>query len=917
MTSSFFHTHVHSRYSAVDGMTSVSRLVEKAKDEEQPALALTDHGYMAGAVELYQGCKEAGLVPFPGIEAYLIDPEVENWESPGRGEKVGRYHLGLLALSYEGYKGLVKLSSLSHTRPRFNRFPRLSLNDLASFGKEYGDHVALTTGCYFGWYQQMMVRVGKEEAAKVLAVYSSWFPHTFVELQNHGIEHDTMGDDDICAISIELARQMRLPVVVGQDSHYCDLGEKRAHDLMKRMVYRGSEDDVFPGDSFHLASTDWMKGHFTSAQWRAALDGCAQLLDLSTIDIKPLNSFRADVPRITKDPTARLESMTKASLVKYLEKIGANLKVEKQYTDRWNYELDVIAELGMEQYFVIVKDFIDWCADERICVEARGSANGSLVCFLLNITQVDPIKWGTMFDRFLSTDRIKPPDIDIDIEDSRRPEAIKYFKDKYGAVQIGTWSLLGTYTDRDTGEDRGSVIQTWLQGKRAELEVWAADRHDTKKDAAAHAAAVFQKKYGHVKSLEDVRAISETDAASLQIILAMNSVCRSHGTHAGGVLLSGRRVKIEDYIPTMLVASSDTTVTQFDMDHVELFGLLKMDVLGQATLRVMRLAQEMIGVDNPLDFTWIPDDDREACAILRSGRPKNGIFHFEGYTKAKGGKEMGIRSTADAILASALFMPGAMDTGQTDHYLRMRRDPRARRQVTYLHPVFERVLSPTYGAVVFQEQVIDIMRGLGMDIGGINKFFKVVKDSGRGATERNQQRLAEVRDQFRELCHANGITDVDGAWGQTAGFVAYGFNKNHATGYGIRSYRCAYLMAHHNLEFLTALLEVSAGKDREPQYVAEARRQRVPLLPPHVNISGPNWTLDTKNNAIRRGLMSIKGIGAATAESVAAHAPFESIRDMIERVPPRAMTGGKDYLIDGTVKGTVQKLLDADALEGL
>lgn len=933
--SNFFHAHTHSQFSPLDGMAKVELLVETAARWHQPALALTDHGNMAGTVRLYKACKKEGILPYPGLEGYLIDPEYLDWETPAKGDKVKRYHFGLLALTEEGYKGLVKFTSLTHTRPRFSRFPRATMGDLITLGNEYGTELALTTGCFFGLLQQMLVDPdrGMETAARVLRMYASAFPHVFVEVQNHDIDHPGgMKDSDLVKQTIQIAESMGLPVICGQDSHYHQQKHREAHNLMKRMVYSGAADDEFPGDSFHLASTEWVQDHYTADQWELFEEGFAELLSLHDLRITPLDDFRVDVPQITSKPFTKLKRLC----IDAATELG--LFDDDSYLDRLEEELRVIKTLNMAGYFIIVHDFVEWCRDHSIFVEARGSANGSLVLFLIGVTQVDPIKWGTQFDRFLSEDRIKPPDVDIDIEDTRRQEAIAYFKSRYGAVQIGTWSALGTTIDHDTGEERGSVLESWKYGKRRELESWAlgvmdreneqrrfaGEKQMTKADAMDLAHGTFQKKYGHVTDIAHVRSISARDYQALRHMLQMNSVFKSYGVHAGGVLLSGEDVKIEDYIPTMLVASSGTAVSQYDMDDVEQFGLLKMDVLGQSSLSTLRLTMELAGADDPTDFSWIEEDDPDACKILREGRVANGIFHYEGYTKAKGGREMGIRSTMDAVLGQALYMPGAMDTGQTALYVARRKSLRERRAVTYLHPIFEEVLSETYGTVIFQEQVINIMRKLGMDIAGINNFFKVVKDSGKGSGARNAERLAEVRDQFDELCAGHGI-DPDAAWAQTAGFVAYGFNRAHATGYGIRSYRFAYLKAHYPLEFMTALLQTWAGrgaagknrKSKEQLYVEEARRIRIPVLPADVNISGPSWTIDSRFRAIRRGLVSIPGIGNTTAEQIAEQAPFTSVEDMIARVPKRALTGGDKFLKEKTMTGILGKLAAANALESL
>lgn len=947
--SNFFHAHTHSQYSPLDGTAAVGLIVERAaKTLGHPALFMIDHGNMAAGVKTYLECKKHGIKPGIGFEGYLIDPHRQDWEDPETVEvwdvdpKTGknvkkkkknppakRYHFGMVAINEEGYKALVKFNSLAHTRPRFNRFPRHTLADLLTFGKEHGDNVVFMTGCYFGLVQQSIARGDGAFAMRFVETLSKVYPHLFVEVQHHNICHDDQEDDeelvgmddgDIVEELMFLADQLDLPVIATQDSHYLLQKYKPVHSMMKTMVYSSAEDG-FPGDSFHLATTDWIAEHYTQKQWNRIEDGFDELVGLLDLHIEPLDNYKPRVPTVSKTPNRDIARMVKKALIKY------GKAKNPKYMRRIKTELSVIRELGMANYFVIVRDGVKQCQNQGIVVESRGSANGSLVCFLLGITQVDPLIWGGLFERFLSLDRTKPPDIDLDIEDEGRAWLLDYWLKKYGAVQIGTWSLMGTTVDKETGEEKGSLHQTWITSKRnecyAKAKLWA-DRQEaagkkrpTQVDQKKYAMGIFNKTFAGIENLEDIRRYSKDDYRNLKQMADMNSIYRSYGVHAGGVLLSGDDILIEDYIPTMLVASSNTRVSQYSMDDVEAFGLLKMDVLGQSSLRVMRRCQEMIGQSDPTDFSWIQLDDPGACKLLRDGRTKTGIFHFEGYTKAKGGRELGVKSTEDAVMVQALYMPGAMDSGATRDYLQRRKHPSERKKIKYLSPEFKQALERTYGTVVFQEQIIEIMRNLDMDIATINLFFKVVKDSGRGAVERNRARMESVRGEFDAACKKRGIP-ADEAWEFLAGFASYGFNRAHASGYGIRSYRTAYLKNYYPGQYMAALLEVWAGRDKERDYIREARRINLRLLPPDVNISGHTWTLDPQNDeVIRRGLVSISGVGFKAAEAIAEAAPFKSFEDMVARVPPRALTGGKRFLEDGTLTGIMQKLHEADALESL
>lgn len=1238
----WFNLHSHSHYSCLDGTTRVPDLVGKASLLGYPALGLTDHGNMSGATKLYKSCKEYGILPFPGVEAYLIDPFSQVDLDDKLTGKVKRYHIGLHAYTTRGYQGLVKLTSLSHTRPRFNRFPRVTIDDLRDLGGNYGDDVALTTGCHFGWLQQTLVNEGEGGAEQVLDELAFLgFAETFVELQHHNIEHQDapgLDDEELMRRTYSLAVKAGLPVIATQDCHYLDQKHKRAHAMMKRMVYGGAEDE-FPGDAFHLATEGWVAEHYPPDVWEQVLRTCDQLVYKHDVHIDQLDHYEPDLP---PSPTRRhlylpmvqtMETDHEVLVRLCWDRIGGS--VDARYRDRLNYELDVIEKVGMAGYFLHVEDYVAWCKQESICIEARGSANSSFVCYLLGITQVDPVKWGLLFSRFLSEDRIKPPDIDMDIEDSQRGRLLSYIELRYDSARIGTFGLLGT-----NAEGQGSVFRTYVthRAKKATTE-----------EGRRRAYATYQ-------SLDDVAQRHPADHRALQQLAQMNSVYKSYGVHAAGVLLSGVNTKIRDWVPTMLVASSNTHVTQYDMHDVEEWGLLKDDILGQASLSVMRLCQSHIGRGDPTDFTWIPDDDKQACKLLREGRTDTGIFHFEGFhlyqeepvltpsgwikikdlklgdlvvdpdggaakvegvypgerqqvyrveltdgssvevsathlwnytvnggsvqlgstaelrhmldtttycpslvgftptdlehpdprpvdpyvlglflgdgcltnphlvrlinsdglhqavvaaypglvvqqepdseryyfraptkrgpnplkdglrdlglmgldaggkfvpeqylwapvadrlallqglldtdgcahlngeirystvslrlmeaikflvyslggkcrvteqdrgrmhvavqesgtrpihivgsiqldqapfrlprklarwttttrrtgygiksitptrvadvvcigtssasecfitrdwmvthnTKSRGGRELGIRYTKDAVLAQALFMPGAMNTGQKDLYIERKRDAEKRGAVTYLHKAFEKALRPTYGAVIYQEQVLQIMRNLGMSIPSINKFFKIVKDSGRGATARNQERLDEVRDEFDQHCLDAGIPseDLDEAWAQTAGFIEYGFNKGHATGYGVRSYRTAYLKAHYPLEYMAALLAVWAGTDKEKLYEREARYMGLPILGPDVNMSGATWTLD-RTKGIRRGLLSIKGVGAGCAEEIARHAPYLGPIDLALRCDARKVSGCKDWLDKGVLGGRLEILVQAGALTSI
>lgn len=905
--SHFSHLHAHSVYSSTDSTQKVAEMVARAKAWGQPAMALTDHGSMSGTVQLYTEGQKQGVQVFPGFEGYLVEDVNDG--------KAKRHHFGLLATDLRGFRSLAAFSSLSHTRPRYNRFPRHDLADMAALaGDRAVGSLVLLTGCYFGLLQQTLVTKGAEAARSVAEMYVSWFPNTFIEVQNHETPHpDGWTDDDIVEALIDIADEVGLPVVATQDSHYLKPSDKLAHNTMKKMVYRNGDESEFPGDSYHFASTEWVQRHYTKSQWERSEEGHELVLALHDLQMPALDSYKPFVPRMSKTPKQELRNWAYAGL----NKLGVyTAKTEGEYRDRLLYELGIINKLGYADYFLHVLDLVDFCNRKKIVIEARGSANASLVCFCLGITQVDPLQWDLTFERFLSLDRQKPPDIDIDIEDVRRGELVEYIKHKYGAIAIGNYSQLGSREE----DDKGSILVSYNAYMRSRLS-----------------PAAFNARFGkRIETIAEIRKISKEDYQGVKK-LAKSTPNRSYGVHAAGLLLPGAHLKLADYVPTMLVASSDTIVSQYTMDDVEKLGFLKDDILGQRTLWVMARCQELMGRGDKADFSWIPLDDPATCTALSEGRVYNAVFQFEGYAMAKGAQTMGIKNTRDCILAASLFRPACMESGVTDLYIKRRKNRALRANVRYPHPAFESALKPTYGCVLFQEQVLQIMRSLGLDYAGINTFFKIVKDSGKGATARNVERATEVKKQWGDICKKNGIKDVEGAWGYIEGYVKYGFNQAHATGYGVRSYRCAYLKTHHPLEFMTAVLESIAGKntgkvDKEAKYIAETRRIGIRILPPDINVSGPRWTMDVKKHAITKGLGSIKGISPDKAAAILAARPdggWSSVEELAESLPARLLTGRNQYLDllrkktkrDGTPTGSwtgiMKALKEAGALEGL
>ena len=883
--SEFWHLHAHSKFSAKDALPEVKDMVRLARKNGQPAMALTDHGNMAGAVQLYSACKKEGLAPFPGIECYL--------KKDKRDKKAPRFHVGLVALTTEGYEDLVDISSNSFTRlddgGGFHHKPHVDFADFAEWSQNgWTRGLALTTGCYFGMVQQTLIHQGMEAAEWLIATLANWFPNLYVELQHHNIDHGDGVDDSLMVEHLDqIARTLGLPTVITQDAHYCHEEDKPAHETLKRLVSwsEDASEAVFPGDGFHLADDTFVKGHYEQPIWERGIDGLKDLLGKHTLTIPELERYHYNVPLVTAgDPYAEMMAEANVALSD-LHQAGVFNGYDR-YFDRLMEEADVVQFTGMAGYLMLTKMVCDWMLTQGIFFQTRGSASGSIICWLLGITQHDPVKDDLRYERFLSKDRTKPPDIDLDVEDSRRDEVIDMLASRFNVCQIGTWAEYGLHMD--TG--RGSLLVDYISRAR--------------KDGADPALL------GSIKTIHD---LPSRDRREL-IDLAKHKAYKSYGTHAGGVVITSTREEFERLVPTMLVASSDTVVTQFDMDDVEALGLVKLDVLGQSSLTTLRRCIEMIGRDVADGWDWIPLTDKDTFQMIRR-QDVAGVFQLEGWTNSKGCKEMRPKRIRDLIHLVSLYRPATIETGMKDAYInRMKRwEP-----VPNRHPILMSALKETYGVPVFQDQVIGILREIGFTPDDLTKFLKAVKASNENIGDAEQV-IRGYQVMFGELAADAGFSSSDSkfTWEAIEGFAKYGFNKAHATAYGHRAYYMAYLKCHYPLEFHAALLQTWAGTQKERDYVLATKQAGIPMLKPDVNVSGATWSIDRRLGAIRKGLVSIKGIGEKAATEIEDKAPFTSIEDLIARCEARSVNGGKNWSKDGTLNGVLGKLKDAGALKSL
>lgn len=882
-TPRFWSVHTHSRYSVNDAMPTVEEIVVKAKELGQKAVGLTDHGNMAGSVDLYQACMSEGLVPFPGSELYFVpDTAQYKLDYKNRHKKAERFHMGVVAYTGEGYENLVRLSTLSHQ----NHFHKptvdyVMLAQLAEDGRTQG--LAITTGCYFGYAVQSLITQGEDACKQFLTTLSSWFTESvYVEIQNHNIDHgDGWNDDKVADAMVSIADQLGLPVVITQDSHYVEPGDRADHEALKRLVAFGPDPDdaVFPGDGFHLADDQWMREHHHPDRFARGVEGLADLLSRHTLRIPVLDAYTYSVPRVVHNPQEVMEQ-------RCVDALAEKGLLKGRYTAQLEEEFDVIRSSEMAGYMMLVAQLTDYMKEKGIVYQTRGSAAGSLVSWLLGISNVDPIKWDLRFERFLSRDRTKPPDIDLDIAHDRRDEVIEWLNTRFVAHQIGSWALYSLEGEQDeTGEtQKGSLRVRYF-------------------------SAAGKKENGASKWEE----VPEVDKEMLYRLSARH-LYKGMGTNAAGVVLTSTTTEFEKLVPLAYMTRGGF-VTQYSKDQIEALGLVKLDVLGSKTLTVIRKAMDNLGL--PIErLEDIEFKDGPSFAMMKKGDTE-GVFQLEGRSSKWGCRDLKPNHIKDVIAAMALFRPATMNSGETKHYINRKH---GREQIPQRHELLMKISQPTYGVMLYQEQVIDLLRALGMDAENLTKFLKAVKASNKAIGDAGkviESYMAWINDKCTEM----GMTDEDRHYldQAIAGFAEYGFNRAHATVYGITAYRCAYLAARHPLEFHAALLAVAAGggKDsKEERYLQATRRRGIRILPAVINLSGVSYTVDAGKHAVRKGLVSIRGIGGKSAQVLAEHSPYRDLDDLIDRV--NGVSGWREY--DGTaasLTGILANLRESGAIDQL
>jgi len=874
----FVHLHTHSHYSLLDGLAKIDELVEAAKNDGATALALTDHGVMYGCVEFYQKCKKAGIKPIIGVEAYLAPNSRHNKIT--KDDEKNYYHLILLAKNSEGYKNLIKLTSIAHLEGFYYK-PRI---DWEVLSEHSGGLIALTA-CLGGEIPRL-IRIGKPEKAKEkILEYNRLFGkgNFYLEIQDHP---ELEGQDEVNKKLIEFSRELDIPLVATNDAHYLRKEDAEAQDVLLCLQNKKKKDD---NDRMNMTGVDYSlrPGREIAEAFKDVPDAVENTLKIAEKCDLEIELGNIQLPHFSvpsgEDGNTYLRKLCEKGLVKRYgkkyEEIGDEIK------QRMDYELEVIKKMGWPSYFLIVADFVNWAKDNGIVVgPGRGSAAGSLVCYLTGITNLDPLRYELLFERFLNPDRISMPDIDLDFADIRRDEVIRYVEKKYGQDRVAQIITFGTMAARAAVRDVGRVLG------------YPYDYCDK----LAKMIPMFSKIDEALETVEELKEAYKEEAGKkiLDFARKLEGVARHASTHACGVVIT--KNPLTEYLPLQYASSSDKSiVSQYSLHPIEDLGLLKMDFLGLKNLTIIESAVKIIkntrGIDINIDE--IPLDDEKTYELFKKGET-TGVFQFESSGMKRYMRELKPTEFEDIIAMVALYRPGPMEW--IPDYIAGKR---GKKKPSYLHPKLEPILAKTYGVAIYQEQVMQMAR----DLAG---FTMAEADVLRKAVGKKIPKLlAEQKEKFIGGCVKNGISSrlAEKIFSFIEPFAGYGFNRSHAACYALIGYQTAYLKAHWPTEFMAALLTADQHNiDRIAVEIEECRKMGIEVKSPDINQSFGSFTVVTtgteKNETvsekeevktIRFGLKAIKNVGDNIASVIIKdrkeNGQFKDISDFLERITDKDM----------------------------
>ncbi|MGV3622445.1 MAG: DNA polymerase III subunit alpha, partial [Archangium sp.] len=884
---SFTHLHLHTLYSLLDGAIRMKDLIKTVQAKGMKSVAVTDHGNMFGAVDFYKKAKDASLKPIIGLEAYVAGPKGR----ADRTEKVAN-HLILLAKNKIGYQNLRYLSSMGYL-DGFYYHPRIDKQVL----KDHSEGVIGLTACLGGEVTAAAFRGDMDHAKRAASEYKDIFApgHFFLEVQWNGMEEQNKANDNLK----QLSRDLEIPLVATADAHYIKQEDARAHELLMCIASGKTLTDSkrmrHSTDKLYVCSPEDMRGYFTDVP--EAVDNTMRITDM----VEEYNILAKPMLPTFKVPDGFTPDEYMAALAKKgLEERFKELPYpcdRDVYMARLELEVGVIQKMGFAGYFLIVQDFINWAKQHGIPVgPGRGSGAGSIVAYSLRITDLDPLPYNLLFERFLNPERVSMPDFDIDFCQDRRDEVIKYVQGKYGENNVGQIITFGQLKAKSVLRDVCRVYGLpFAEGDRISklvpeilgITLKQAIFGDAEKEIAGEPR--LKEMVDNPVQLAEVDGKSITTKDVLDVAMALEGLNRQAGMHAAGVVIADK--PLWEFVPVYRPPGETTLVTQFAKDEVEAAGLVKFDFLGLKTLTVIQNAIDLINRKLPdgqkLDRDGIPLNDKPTFDLISAGDTA-GVFQMEssGFTEMV--MKMKPSCFEDVIAAGALYRPGPLDQkledGRTmvDVYIDRKH---GRDKITYPHPTLEPVLKDTYGVIVYQEQVMQIAQVLGgYSLGGADLLR-------RAMGKKKAEEMAKQRALFLE---GSGKKNVDpkianGVFDLMEKFAQYGFNKSHSAAYGLITIHTAWLKAHHPVEFMAALLTSEKDNtDKVVMHIAEARQAGYQVLPPDINES--DLAFGAVEGKIRFGLGAIKGVGESAIEAIIEarkNGRFKSLFDFTERVDGR------------------------------
>ena len=853
--SNFVHLHCHTEFSLLDGAARISKLVEKAADLNMPALAITDHGTMFGVIDFYRAAKEAGIKPIIGCEVYMAtrtrfdkEPRIDD----------SQYHLVLLAENNEGYRNLMRLVSSAYIEGFYYK-PRIDRTLL----EECSEGLIALSACLAGEIPTHILNGQIDKAYAAARYYRDLFGSNnfFLELHDHGMSEQRT----VNKVLIEIGREEGIPLVASNDVHYLSRNDAMVHDVLLCIQTGKTVDETermrFDSQEFYLKSEGEIAALF--GEYPEAISNSILIAKRCNVeqDFSQRHLPEYKLPD-GLDPDSYLKDLCYTGLKNRYKEISADLE------ERLLYELDVISKMGFSNYFLIVWDLIDYAKKNDVIVgPGRGSAAGSLVAYSLGITNIEPLQYGLLFERFLNPERISMPDIDIDFCDDKRDRVLNYVCDKYGQEKVAQIITFGTMAARAAVRDVGRALAI----PYAEVDKIAKLIPLELKMTIARALEQ-SKELKNLYREEEYRKLLDTS-------MAVEGMPRHASTHAAGVVIA--KEPLVNYVP-LYKASDSAIVTQFPMMTLEDLGLLKMDFLGLKTLSIIGEALDNIYKRHNLKINIddIPLDDTATYEMLSQGET-TGTFQLESTGMRSVLRELMPNKFEDIIAVVALYRPGPMD--QIPTFVKSKH---GRKKIKYAHPVLEPILNETYGVIVYQEQIMEIAaRMAGFTLGQADLLRRAIG-------KKKKEILDEQQELFVQGCIEKGYTKQLAVeiYDLILKFASYGFNKSHAAAYALIAYQTAYLKANYPVEYMAAIMTVYyANSDKVALYIADCKRMGIEILPPDINESDTHFTV-VGDKRIRFGLAAVKNVGLGAIESIIyarREKPFKTLRDFASRIDLR------------------------------